>query len=285
MVCKALWTTLSSWALFFVPATCLAQIPTNDDDWHKSNPRKVIPTPSVAQAAHPSDHSVPIVWDANKSLESIQKRAVDLNTYRNLAEKEKGHCAHVTTDAIDDGFSGRLKIDRVNLAKDFGPSLVRAGFRKYSQKDIIEFKKGDVAVIEGYEGAPKGHMAMYDGKEWISDFKQTGPHSDLPYPGPGYRKAQPSYKIYRYETTGPSKPIATQQDSKWIGPTPSNATKSRADESKKISPPPPGSAGKPVVGGVKMPLDLDPNSGHRETGTTDPKNQILKDPPPPVKDK
>ncbi|KHG49778.1 hypothetical protein T636_A1500 [Enterobacter hormaechei subsp. xiangfangensis] len=35
-------------------------------------------------------------------------------------------------------------------------------------------------------------MTMYDGTQWISDFVQKSM-----YPGPGYRKMQPSFKIYR----------------------------------------------------------------------------------------
>ena len=55
------------------------------------------------------------------------------------------------------------------------------------------FEKGDVVVIQGIPGHPHGHMAMYDGSIWISDFRQP----DL-YPGTAYRVARPSYKIYRY---------------------------------------------------------------------------------------
>ena len=52
---------------------------------------------------------------------------------------------------------------------------------------------GDVAVIQPYPGENGiGHMTMYDGTRWISDFVQKSM-----YPGPGYRKMQPSFKIYR----------------------------------------------------------------------------------------
>ena len=55
-------------------------------------------------------------------------------------------------------------------------------------------KKGDVAVIQPYPGGdPNGHIAMYDGQSWVSDFKQR----DV-WGGPGgYRKNKPTCVIYR----------------------------------------------------------------------------------------
>lgn len=76
-------------------------------------------------------------------------------------------------------------------AKDYGISLERAGFSEVLQGSTIQ--AGDVAVIQPYPGGnPSGHMAMYDGIIWISDFRQRSM-----YPGPGYRRTQPSFKIYR----------------------------------------------------------------------------------------
>jgi hypothetical protein len=85
----------------------------------------------------------------------------------------------------------------------------------------------------------------------------------------------------RADETNKALPLSSPEGGKTSVPV------SGADDSKKTvpPPPPPGSAGKPAVGGVKMPLDLDPNGVRRETGTTDPKKQILKDPPLPVRDR
>lgn len=50
-----------------------------------------------------------------------------------------------------------------------------------------------MVVIQPYDGGnPVGHMAIYDGTTWYSDFRQR----DM-WGGPGYRSAQPTYKIYR----------------------------------------------------------------------------------------
>ncbi len=54
---------------------------------------------------------------------------------------------------------------------------------------------GDVVIMQPFVGGrPEGHMAMYDGSVWISDFKQRGI-----WPGTGYRLYKPNYVIYRYK--------------------------------------------------------------------------------------
>jgi len=77
------------------------------------------------------------------------------------------------------------------LAKDYGASLSRAGFRKLSPAE--KSMKGDVVIIDAVVGHPAGHMAMFDGVQWVSDFKQR----DL-LPGPAYRHGTAKFAIYRY---------------------------------------------------------------------------------------
>ena len=88
-------------------------------------------------------------------------------------------------------------------AKDLGPNLALVGF--VAQLGTSGFNlKGDVAVIDGFskgdnkliaKSHPYGHAAMFDGTQWISDFKQTGAS---PYPGSDYRLAKPAIVIYRH---------------------------------------------------------------------------------------
>jgi hypothetical protein len=64
---------------------------------------------------------------------------------------------------------------------------------------------GDIAVIHGYPGGttcdscgcPCGHIQMYNGDQWVSDFFQ--PTHRTFYPGPGYEENAPSFEIYRWE--------------------------------------------------------------------------------------
>jgi hypothetical protein len=53
-------------------------------------------------------------------------------------------------------------------------------------------KKGDIIVIENSKEHFWGHIAMFNGNQWISDFKQKNMN---PY------KKNYNYKIYRYNKT------------------------------------------------------------------------------------
>lgn len=102
--------------------------------------------------------------------------------------KSTGYCAHYVTEAIRTG--GRLKIPNTRLAKDMGRTLVNAGFRLvYDQPHA-----GDVAVIQNIVGHDSGHVCIYDGQQWISDFVQRSL-----YPGPAYRNIQPHYELFRHD--------------------------------------------------------------------------------------
>jgi len=79
--------------------------------------------------------------------------------------------------------------------KAFGPTLEMIGFHKVTVEDPDHFVfiKGDVMVMEPHKGSTAGHVAGYDGKQWISDFVQR----DF-WAGPAYRKEKPHYAVYRY---------------------------------------------------------------------------------------
>ncbi|MGH9406013.1 MAG: hypothetical protein ACRD3D_09290 [Terriglobia bacterium] len=51
-------------------------------------------------------------------------------------------------------------------------------------------EKGDIVVFGGNKSHPYGHIEVYSGKGWVSDFKQ---HSMIPY-----RSDVPSHTIYRF---------------------------------------------------------------------------------------
>lgn len=113
-------------------------------------------------------------------------------------------CAMFVRQALD---AGGFNIPPVRDAKNYGSELVDAGFQPVAtwsqQLDNLpssgylpDYKPeaGDVAVIQPYVGGnSSGHMTMYDGNQWISDFKQRGI-----WPGAGYRAYKPNYVIYRY---------------------------------------------------------------------------------------
>lgn len=99
-----------------------------------------------------------------------------------------GWCAEFTRKAIQ---AGGITLGHTYHAKDYGPMLRNAGFTAIGTYEMP--REGDVIIIQPYAGGnPSGHMAIYDGTEWYSDFKQR----DM-WAGPGYRAARPSYTIYR----------------------------------------------------------------------------------------
>lgn len=100
-----------------------------------------------------------------------------------------GRCAEFVRKAIA---AGGIQLTRHNDAKDYGNSLVAAGFTALGESTA---QAGDVAVIQPIPGHPHGHMAMYNGAMWVSDFKQLHGY----YPGPGYRSIRPPVVIYRQD--------------------------------------------------------------------------------------
>lgn len=111
--------------------------------------------------------------------------------------KSIGQCARYVRNALE---AGGLKAinppERPVNAKDYGPVLIARGFYKSTLKNMLEQYdpiEGDVVVIEPYTGGnPAGHIAMFSGEDWISDFVQR----DI-WAGPGYRAKKPSLAIYR----------------------------------------------------------------------------------------
>jgi hypothetical protein len=103
------------------------------------------------------------------------------------ASHSTGHCAAYTREAIE---HGGLVLQRHASAKDYGRSLLFDGFVEVQGE---HYMPGDVVVIQPIPGHPHGHMAMFDGEHWVSDFKQR-----TLYPGESYRAHRPPYQVYRY---------------------------------------------------------------------------------------
>lgn len=128
------------------------------------------------------------MFDVNKATRYLDSHA---------QRKSISRCAHYVANAITSPAGGGQPMGRTVSAKNFGPKLEAAGFRQVTDGTL---QKGDVAVIQSIPGHPHGHMTMYDGSSWVSDFKQK-----TMYPGASYRAQKPPYKIYRYKgATGKS---------------------------------------------------------------------------------
>lgn len=119
---------------------------------------------------------------------SIDAAAAFLDAHAH--EQSQGQCAAYVRRAIQ---AGGIVIDpHPYSAKDYGPFLTGNGFLPVPANGYVPVK-GDVVVIQNYDGGDSnGHIAMYDGSLWVSDFKQR----DI-WAGPGYRKAKPALQVYR----------------------------------------------------------------------------------------
>ncbi|WP_229505676.1 CHAP domain-containing protein [Massilia genomosp. 1] len=98
-----------------------------------------------------------------------------------------GRCGEYVRKAIE---AGGTQLNRHRRAKDYGASLLTSGFVEIENTIT---RAGDVAVIQPIPGHPSGHMAMFNGTIWVSDFRQLHGY----YPGPGYRQLRPPVKFYR----------------------------------------------------------------------------------------
>lgn len=130
-----------------------------------------------------------MTWDLEKAVQHLQLNALS---------KSSGKCARYVRQAIE---AGGVKLTRHISAKNYGSSLLSVEFVELNFCPAHGYSKGDVAVIQGFTGATHGHMQMYDGLQWISDFKQR----DF-WPGSSYRKQQPQYAVYRYRALMPGEP-------------------------------------------------------------------------------
>lgn len=75
-------------------------------------------------------------------------------------------------------------------AGDYGPFLLRHGARVV-QPESYEPQAGDIAVFDKTDDHPAGHIQVYDGHQWVSDFVQ---HTFSPYRD---QESTPPVTVYR----------------------------------------------------------------------------------------
>jgi|SRR6185437_672459 len=77
-------------------------------------------------------------------------------------------------------------------SKNYGPFLLKLGFSLISSSNYMP-KQGDIRVFQPYPGGdPVGHIDVYEGTWWFSDFKETNF-----WPSAKYKKYHPAYQIFR----------------------------------------------------------------------------------------
>ena len=99
-----------------------------------------------------------------------------------------GHCARAVREALEAG--GLSTTGHPTDACDYDSFLPLIGFHLVSKNNYSP-EKGDIIVLEAVEGHSHGHIAMYSGNKWISDFVQN----DM-WGGPAYRN-KAEYSLFR----------------------------------------------------------------------------------------
>lgn len=140
------------------------------------------------------------MWDKNKAISFVNSHA---------ESRSHGKCAAYVRKATEaGGVSITIPPPRIGnsaSACDYGPSFVAVEFRPVftyaGTASINTFvipgqQPGDVVIIQPITGHPHGHIAIFNGSNWISDFVQQVSF----YPGQSYRNVKPSFVMYRYET-------------------------------------------------------------------------------------
>ncbi|MFZ4457076.1 MAG: RHS repeat domain-containing protein [Bacteroidales bacterium] len=118
---------------------------------------------------------------------NIGKAVFALNS--NAQPKSIHRCAAFVRKALDAG--GINTNPHPVPAADYDQYLLKWGFVDISNFDYNN-TAGDVAVFDRIKGHPYGHIEMYNGTQWVSDYKQNSF-----WAGSGYSKAN-SYRIYRW---------------------------------------------------------------------------------------
>ena len=120
--------------------------------------------------------------DLNLAIQRLNNNATPIS---------RGRCAEAIRLALS---AGGLQLQGYPAeAKRYGSTLMQNGFSRISHVGYSP-RRGDIVVIQNYQGGhPAGHIAMYTGSQWVSDFRQRDMWS-----GSGYRTNQPAYAIYRF---------------------------------------------------------------------------------------
>lgn len=120
-------------------------------------------------------------------------------------KKSIGSCAKYVRWGLEAG--GIDTSDRPDYACKYGSFLLKKGFNQINITDPNDYTpiKGDIVVFDTYPGQPKypaGHIQMYNGEKWVSDFVQRrfwpGTAYENDYKKRKEEKREVNFKIFRW---------------------------------------------------------------------------------------
>ena len=131
---------------------------------------------------------------SQEDIEKIRFR-FPIEAYNEANNDSTNASAYYVRQAFERAFkkvTGRtFHMQQAPAAKDYGPGLIKAGFRVIKIKNYSELKVGDVVLYLETKRSHWGHISVWNGEIWVSDYRQESIHPDS-----SFENATPTF--YRY---------------------------------------------------------------------------------------
>lgn len=187
MVTKASDVSKMGSKMKFAEGTAVHTIPTIKTSKIKSKRRGF--AEGTATPATPAIQKAKAAgWDIPSSIESLNSHANSRST---------GYCARYVRQALESG--GINTYGRPGSATEYDSYLPKIGF-EYQDPSNYKPQTGDISIIKATPRHKYGHISMFNGKNWISDFVQNRKDGDV-YSGTGG-----PILYFRYKALGNSNP-------------------------------------------------------------------------------
>lgn len=150
--------------------------------------------------------------------------------------QSRGKCATAVREALDAG--GFKTADGQTVTQAFRDKGLAGSAYMYDSNGILSsvgFSKidpnttpatGDIEVFPGSSASPHGHIQVYNGNNWVSDFNQNGGSMNRPYGAPGAKYAGITPNMYRYSGSSPvpDDAVASKPDGATVNSTDTSTT-------------------------------------------------------------
>ncbi|UXP22467.1 MULTISPECIES: hypothetical protein [unclassified Enterobacter] len=140
------------------------------------------------------------------NTQALARAKINAENFKNGIDKKlkygESKCARYVKKALIAG-GASAKNSGIESAKNYGPWLLENNFKVVDNVTTVrsggvftisDQQAGDVVVIQAAPHHVHGHMAMFNGTHWVSDFIQERGF----YPAQVYRDQNIAYKLYRY---------------------------------------------------------------------------------------
>lgn len=174
--------------LYYVGGTAMLYIAKENRYMGATQPAKVYTYVSGSEVTTGQGLDFNAVDQSNGGTKVDMKKALEYLT-NHANDSSGGYCARNVMNALQAGGYWGTRVGSAHQLND--GYLQGAGFNRVSKVDY-QPQAGDIIVIEAIPGHQHGHTAMYNGKDWVSDFVQK----DM-FGGRDFRKEGVKYEIYR----------------------------------------------------------------------------------------